>query len=157
MQQTKGKGKKAAKDEPAEPKIRMITPDPVPLVNENGRSYLFELGREESCLKADHTVEEVGELTEKGEEVPEDWYEMKWVRYPLMQPEYPVQTEELTSVRQSVETNAISVASKQKAPAKGKGGKAQAPEELLSQPDPVYKLPSLPEIDPQEMLIKVQS
>lgn len=151
----KGKARKPT-DAPIEPEIRMITPPPIPLSNESGRAFEFEIGRIESCLKPEHTEEELNELKERGEEVPEGWYEMRWVRYPLLQPEYPTTAEDIANVRSSVDTNAMSVASGKKKPVpvvKGKGGKPLE-EEVLSQPDPVYKLPDLPEIEEKTILIE---
>lgn len=37
--------KKKGKNEPVEPEIRMITPEPMTMVNENGRLFEFQLGR----------------------------------------------------------------------------------------------------------------
>ena len=43
------KGQPAATDEPAPP--RMITPDPILMENESGRTFKFELGRMEKDLQ----------------------------------------------------------------------------------------------------------
>jgi len=53
---------KTATIEPEEPVIRMVTPEPEIVVNEDGREFQFELGRDEFVLTADHTEVEVNEL-----------------------------------------------------------------------------------------------
>jgi len=40
----------------------MVTPEPEIVVNEDGREFQFELGRDEFVLTADHTEVEVNEL-----------------------------------------------------------------------------------------------
>ena len=64
-----------------EPEIRYLTPDPVQIELENGRLFQFEIGKFVKELSPDHTREELDELKEKNEEVPEDWYIDKWVRF----------------------------------------------------------------------------
>jgi len=43
--------------------------------------FQFELGRLEKNLAADHTQEEVDELNEASQIIPDEFYEEKWVRY----------------------------------------------------------------------------
>ena len=64
-----------------EPEIRMITPDPVQLQNESGRLFQYEIGQFIKVISPEHSKEEVEELKEKGEEIPEDWYVDKWIRH----------------------------------------------------------------------------
>ena len=71
----------AALEQPSVTSPRMITPDPVPMLLENGRVFRIELGRWEQVLVAGKTLEEVEELKQASEAVPEDWYEPKWVCY----------------------------------------------------------------------------
>lgn len=44
----------------------------------------------EKNLTADHTQEEVDELHEASQIIPEEFYEEKWVRYQFKQPTPPV-------------------------------------------------------------------
>ena len=57
VEETKAPGKGAPKSgkpaEEAKPEIRMITPDPVLMINESGRLFEFELGRLEKIKKPD--------------------------------------------------------------------------------------------------------
>ena len=74
--EAKKAGKKDKKGAVAEeePEIRMLTPDPVTLEAEHGRHFVFEVGKYVKMLSPDHTEEEVKELKEKSEEIPEDFY-----------------------------------------------------------------------------------
>eukprot|EP00347_Sterkiella_histriomuscorum_P017342 403349752 len=73
------KGQPAQPDEP-EPK-RMITPDPLVMVNENGRNFEFELGRFEKVRKVPLLE---GEVPPAGEPNPDD-FEDKWATYKFNQ------------------------------------------------------------------------
>ena len=88
------KAKKGGKDKKgsveAEPEIRYLTPDPVQLDAENGRVFQFEIGKYVKELSSEHTKEELDELKEKNEEIPEDWYVDKWVRYYMDQKARPM-------------------------------------------------------------------
>ena len=56
------KGGKAPAGKPAEeakPEIRMITPDPVLMINESGRTFEFELGRFEKVKRNGDSVEAI--------------------------------------------------------------------------------------------------
>jgi hypothetical protein len=81
---------KTVTTEPEEPVIRMVTPDPEMVVNESGRLFQFELGRNEFVLKPDHTEDEINQLNEEGKTIPEDWHEEKWIRYRFNQTKKPV-------------------------------------------------------------------
>ena len=70
-------GKTAAVEEP---KIRMITPEPIPLENEHGRVFALELGQHCRFL-LDEKQEEAAQLREQGQEIPDEFYETKWVRF----------------------------------------------------------------------------
>ena len=65
----------------------MVKPDPITLETEHGRVFQFELGRNERYLVEGHTQQEVDELKEQSQEIPEDFYATKWVRYRFKQPE----------------------------------------------------------------------
>jgi hypothetical protein len=80
----KAKAKAASKGAEAsieQPSIRYISPEPIELQQESGRTFQFELGRMEKNLTQDHTQEEVDELNEASQIIPEEFYEEKWVRY----------------------------------------------------------------------------
>lgn len=59
----------------------MVKPAQVTMETEKGRVFEVELGRKQKILTADHTIEEVDEMTETAQEVPEDWFVEKWIRY----------------------------------------------------------------------------
>ena len=73
----KPSGKGAAAEEP---KIRMITPEPVLMEQEHGRVFALELGQHCKFLH-EEKQEEANQLKEQGQEVPEDFYYTKWVRF----------------------------------------------------------------------------
>ena len=50
----------------------------------------FEIGKYVKELSSEHTKEEIEEIKEKGEEIPEDWYVDKWVRYYMDQKSRPM-------------------------------------------------------------------
>ena len=58
----------------------MIKPDPVLMINESGRNFAFELKKQILIIKQDK-VEEANQLKETNQEIPEDFYEEKWVRF----------------------------------------------------------------------------
>ena len=58
----------------------MITPDPVLMENENGRVFALELGQQCKFLLEDK-MEEAQQLKEQGQEIPEEFYYTKWVRF----------------------------------------------------------------------------
>ncbi len=77
------KGGKAPAGKPAEdskPEIRMITPDPVLMTNENGRLFEIELGRLEKInKKGTESVEQLpAEGTQHTEEAEEHWVNYKF-------------------------------------------------------------------------------
>ena len=76
----KAKAKKGKKDAPDEPEVRMITPEPIALDQECGRVFAVELGQHVKVLLADKR-EEAAQMKEGGQEIPEDFYETKWVRF----------------------------------------------------------------------------
>ena len=76
----KAKAKKGKKDAPDEPEVRMITPEPIALEQESGRVFAVELGQHVKVLLADKR-EEAAQMKEGGQEIPEDFYETKWVRF----------------------------------------------------------------------------
>lgn len=58
------KKKKGAKDT-GEPEIRMITPEPVVLENENGREFEIQLGRNQKSVGQESVMESAKESVEK--------------------------------------------------------------------------------------------
>lgn len=74
----KPKGKGAAV--PEEPEIRMITPEPVPLDQEGGRVYSLELTKDVKIVLEDKKEEADG-LKESSQDIPEDFYEKKKIRF----------------------------------------------------------------------------
>ena len=81
------KGKKPNPKDTQETSTRMVKPAAVLLEQERGRIFQFELGKDERFLAEGHTQEEIDELREQGQEVPEDFYMKKWIRYRFKQPE----------------------------------------------------------------------
>ena len=72
------KGKGAAV--PEEPEIRMITPDPVPIEQEGGRVFSLELTTEVKIVLEEKKEEAAG-LKESSQDIPEDFYEKKKIRF----------------------------------------------------------------------------
>jgi len=65
---------------PDEPEIRMITPEPIVMEQEQGRVFAVELGQNVKIL-LDDKKEEAASLKEQGQEIPEEFYKNKWVRF----------------------------------------------------------------------------
>lgn len=98
-------GKGPAKPvEETKPEIRMITPDPVLMINESGRTFEFELGRIEKVAKNNEAS--VGTLS--GQEGADEEVEMKWITYKFNQ-----QGDSLVSCSHQVHHSAIVEAANQ--------------------------------------------
>lgn len=72
----------------------MVKPAAVTLETEKGRVFEIELGRRQKILSADHTIEEVDEMKETAQDVPEDWFVEKWIRYKFKQDPPPPKAED---------------------------------------------------------------
>ena len=62
----------------------MITPPPVPLEHEHGRLWVIEMGRNEKKLLPEHQ-EEHDAMKEEGKEIPDEFFEERWVAHPFDQ------------------------------------------------------------------------
>lgn len=58
----------------------MITPDPIILEQESGRVFAIELGQLVKLLPEDK-IDEAAALKDQSQEIPEEFYTKKWVRY----------------------------------------------------------------------------
>ena len=74
----KGKAPAGKPAEEAKPEIRMITPDPVLMTNENGRLFEIELGRNEKLHKKESLEQLPAEGTQNTEESEEHWVNYKF-------------------------------------------------------------------------------
>jgi hypothetical protein len=75
----KGKAPAGKPAEDAKPEIRMITPDPVLMANENGRLFEIEMGRHEKLHKKESLEQLPAEgATQNTEEAEEHWVNYKF-------------------------------------------------------------------------------
>jgi len=106
----KTKKKPPAKGAAAEePEIRMLTPEPVTLDQESGRVFAIELGQNVKFLIEDKK-EEAKELKDQGQEIPEEFYQTKWVRFWTDQSKKPRDATQVLSSHHASENDASAAA-----------------------------------------------